>query len=168
MKLMWVIYPFCAIFILVGVGICLSTLRGIAKGQAVTAWPSTEASIVNCGLESHSDSEGGLSHQVTVEYEYSVVGCTYTGTKIHPTYTSSSFKGHHALHQKLSAAKVVQIKYNEANPEEAYLFGGNFSSAYAGFFAGMIFASAGLLFLLTFHFAVTGNSDYAAALNVLR
>lgn len=67
----------------------------------------------------------------------------------------------------LDKAQVVKAWYNPRNPAESYLLAKSFSAHLASFFGGLIFLSAGLFFLLTFHFAIAGNSDYAAALEVL-
>ncbi len=45
MKILWIIYPFCSIFILVGAGVSFWTLRGILKARAITHWPTVEATV---------------------------------------------------------------------------------------------------------------------------
>ncbi len=168
MKVLWLIYPFCSIFIVVGLGICYFTLRGISKARAVTKWPTIDADVISCDFDSSTDSEGGTTYEVKVEYKYRVNGKDYVGSKLHPAYSASSFEGHRPLYDRLKKAEVVRASYDPADPSDAYLITGSYSSHWTGFFAGMIFASAGLFFLLTFHFAIAGNSDYAAGLNVVR
>lgn len=166
MKALWFIYPFCSIFMIVGAGIAFYAFRGIAKARAITDWPSVDAKLVNCEYKTHTDSEGN-SYEVVVNYEYTVRGKDYSNDKIHPSYSASNFEGHRPLYDKLNACKVVKARYNEFDPAESYIVTGNFSSALSVLFAGCLFFGAGLFFLLIFHFAIAGNSDYAGGLEVV-
>ena len=167
MKILWIIYPFCSIFILVGLAGAFSTMLGILKAHAVSNWPTENASLLDCEFKSdhNSDSE---SYKVLVRYEYNVHGRKYENDKVHPAYSRSSFGGHRRLFKRLKKATVVKIHYNDADPSESYLLAGHFSAHLAALFGSMIFFSAGVFFLLTFHFAIAGNSDYASALEVVK
>ena len=167
MKILWIIYPFCSIFILVGLALAFWTMRGIVKGRSVAYWPTSNASLLNCEFKSDNDSEGE-SYEVVVSYEYTVHGQKYENNKIHPAYSASGFDGHRALFQRLKDSTVVEVYYNEFDPAESYLLAGTFSAHLAAFFGGLIFMSAGVFFLLTFHFAIAGNSDFASALQVVK
>ncbi len=109
-----------------------------------------------------------MSYEVKVEYSYPVNEQVYTGERLRPAYSSASFGGHRPLYDKLKSANVVRARFNETPPSEAYLLTGSYSAHWASFFGGMIFASAGLFFLLTFHFAIAGNSDYSAGLTIVQ
>ena len=166
MKILWIIYPFCSIFIFVGLGIAFWTMRGMLKASSVSDWPKTNATLLSCEFQSDNDPEGE-SYEVVVNYEYTVNGCKFENNKIHPAYSASSFDGHHPLFERLDKAKVVKVHYNEFDHSESYIIGGSFSSHLAAFFGGLIFMSTGIFFLLTFHFAIAGNSDYASMLDIV-
>ena len=167
MNALWIVYPFCSIFIIIGAGISVFTLRGILKARDIRNWPTVEATILECDFESNSGSET-TTYRVNVRYEYSVLGRKYESDKIHPNYSSSNFEGHRPLFERLEKSTIVTARYNEADPSESYLLAGTFSAHMAVFFGGMIFLSAGIFFLLTFHFAMAGSSDYASALEVIK
>ena len=167
MKILWFIYPFCSIFIFIGLGIAFWTMRGMLEARSVSDWPKTNAKLLSCEFQSDNSSDGE-SYEVIVSYEYTVHGQKYESNQIHPAYSASSFEGHRPLFERLDEASVVKVHYNEVDPSESYIIGGSFSSHLAAFFGGMIFMSAGIFFLLTFHFAVAGNSDYASALEIVK
>ncbi len=168
MKLLWIIYPFCSIFTLVGAGISLSTLRGILEAHSITHWPTVEATVTNCDFKIDHDAEDGESFEIVVEYTYTVFGQEYKNDSIHPAYSSSSFDGHRPLFERINDATVVRVRYNKTDPTEAYLITGSYSANFAAFFGGLIFLSAVIFFLLTFHFAIAGNSNYVSGLEVIR
>ena len=167
MKILWFIYPFCSIFILVGAGLAFWTMRGMMKARAISNWPTVNAEMLECDFVEHSDSDSD-SYEVKVRYQYMVNGKKYENDKIHPAYSASSFEGHRPLYDRLNKCTLVKARYNELDPSESYLLKGTFSAHLAAFFGGMIFFFAGVFFLLTFHFAIAGNSDYAAAVEIVK
>ena len=152
---------------IVGAGIAFYAFRGIIKAKAIDEWPTVNAQLTKCEFKTHSDSEGS-SYEVIVQYDYTVVGKKYSSNKIHPSYSASSFEGHRPLYEKLKNCSVVRARYNELAPEESYIVTGRFTSALSILFGGMLFFSAGLCFLLIFHFAINGNSNYAGGLDVVQ
>jgi hypothetical protein len=167
MKALWIIYPFCSIFMIVGAGIAFYAIRGIMKAKAIDEWPTVNVHLTKCEFKTHSDSDGD-SYEVIVQYDYTVVGKEYSSNKIHPSYSASSFDGHRPLYEKLKKCSVVRARYNELAPEESYIVTGRFTSALSILFGGILFFSAGLFFLLIFHFAIVGNSNYAGGLDVVQ
>lgn len=165
---MWFVYAFCGVFCVAGFASCIHTLSGISKGKAIQNWPSAHARILSCDLRHELDSDDGQSFEVKVKYEYSIEGRVYRRTKLHPAYSASSFSGHEGLYEKLKSADTVLARYNPQEHSEAYLLTGSFSAHWAVFFAGLLFATMGLLFMLIFHFGVAGDSDYARSLEVVR
>ena len=107
-------------------------------------------------------------HKVTADYTYEVSGTSYCNTAIHPGYSASNLGGHHELYDKLKSANLVRIRYNSSDPQEAYLIDGTYSVNLAGLFGGLLFFLAGLMFLLIFHFGITGNTDFASGLDVVK
>ncbi len=167
MKALWIIYPFCSVFMIVGAGVAFYAIRGIMKAREIDEWPTVNAQLTQCEFKTRSDSDGD-SYEVIVQYDYTVVGKKYSSKKIHPSYSASSFEGHRPLYEKLKKCSVVRARYNELAPEESYIVTGRFKSALATLFCGMLFFSAGLFFLLIFHFAITGNSNYADGLDIVQ
>ncbi len=161
------IYPFCSIFIIVGAAILFDAVRGMVQARAIENWPTVDAQLSHCELKHHHDSEGNSS-EVIVRYEYSVRGTQYTNNKIHPTYSASSFDCHRPLYEKLKNSTIVRARYNELKPQESYIVTGRYSSSLAGLFGGLLFMTMGLIFMLIFHFAMMGNSNYAAGLHIVR
>lgn len=164
----YLIYPFCSIFIIIGACLSFVTLKGVIRATGLKSWPTAEATISECDFEVHHDSEGADSYEVKVTYHYKVNGFEYESNSIHPAYSATSFSGHRKFYDRLKKAQVVKIRYNNLDPNESYLITGNYSSHLAAFFGGMIFLSAGIFFLLTFHFAFNGNSDYVSGLDILK
>ena len=97
-----------------------------------------------------------------------VGGIDFENSSIHPGYSSSSADGHRGLYQKLSESKRVLAYYNPSDHSESYLITGNFGFHKAAFFGGLLFFSAGIFFMLTFHYAFTGSSNYADKLTVIQ
>lgn len=167
MKALWIIYPFCSIFIILGAGIAIHAIRGILKTNAIDNWPTVNARLTKCDFKELTDSDGNL-YQVIVQYDYTVDGKDYSNNKIHPTYSASNFEGHRPLYEKLKKCSVVRARYNQLNPAESFIVTGRFTSRLAILFGGMLFFSAGVFFLLIFHFAIAGNSNYADGLDIIQ
>lgn len=170
MKMSWLdlIYPFCGVFIVLGATLAYSTLHGILKGRTVSSWPTTNAKVNKVDFNYSADGEGGKSFEVLVNYQYVVDDVIYENTKIHPAYSESSFSGHHGLYERLKIADVVAAHYNPRDPAEAYIVSGSYSAHWSAFFAGFVFLAAGVGFMLGFHFAIRGNSDYGDGLHIIR
>ena len=167
MKILWFVYPFCLLFILVGLWISLKSLKASLRAKQAQSWPTVHAELSACELINNSDSES-ISLEVKVVYHYTVKGQSFTSDKIHPAYSSSSASGHQNLYHKLNNAAVVEAHYNPSDPSEAYLITENYGFYKAGMFMGMIFASSGLFFMLTFHYALTGSSNFADDVQVIQ
>ena len=167
MKLVWLIYPFFSIFIITGAFLSYKTFSTIQKARAIENWPSAEAEIAYSKLIDTSDSESN-SWEVEISYRYRVGGIDFENSSIHPGYSSSSADGHRGLYQKLSESKRVLAYYNPSDHSESYLITGNFGFHKAAFFGGLLFFSAGIFFMLTFHYAFTGSSNYADKLTVIQ
>jgi len=61
----------------------------------------------------------------------------------------------------------VLVYYNPDDPAESYLIVGNFGFHKAALCGGLLFFLAGVMFLLTFHYAITGSSNYADRVTVI-
>lgn len=166
-RMLWLIVPFCSIFILIGGGVMIATGRKIVEGYRAANWPQTTGILLAVQSKDTSDSEG-RSREIVVRYSYTVDGREYEGATIHPTYGSSSFEeGHRGLEQSLTPGKKVRVYYREAAPERSTLSVGFYSGSLVGVFAGALFVAAGLGFLLVFWYALAGDWNYASGVTVI-
>lgn len=90
-SLLYLIIPFCSIFILTGGGIIISAWRKIALGVQARQWPQTTGRLLSVQSKDSSDSESN-SREILVRYAYEVDGNDYESTTVHPSYGSSSFE----------------------------------------------------------------------------
>lgn len=162
--MLWFNYAFCLSFSLAGLLVWLSAMRMVRKSRAIADWPTVEARLTGCELQTKGES----SSQVLVSYHYEVQGREYDGDKIHPEYFPSAGDCHQALYDRLQGAEVVEVYYNESNPSEAYLVARSYNMPWILFFAGLFFVSIGVLVTVILYFAGFGNSNYVEGLHVLQ
>jgi hypothetical protein len=166
MKSIWIVYVFCSVFIFVGGGVAIYALQGIVKAGAIGSWPPVDAKLTDINLKVRHDSDGDLQ-EVVVKYEYFVDGNRYTNNKIHPTYSGSNMSGHKELYERLKNCSIVRARYNKENPRESYLVTGRYSQSFVLLFGGLLFFFSGLMFLLIFHFAAEGSSNFVDGLEIV-
>ncbi len=167
-SMLYIIVPFCSIFIIVGGSMMVFTARKIVLGMQARHWPQTAGRVVSVGSKDTSDSEGS-SREILVCYAYNVGGRDYESSTIHPAYSSSSFEeAHRGIESLLRSTKQVRVYYDGAQPSRSTLSVGFYSSSLAVLFGGLIFFAAGVGFLLTFWFALTGDWDFARGITVIR
>jgi hypothetical protein len=148
--LLFLIVPFCSIFIGIGEFLLYSTARGILMGAMARNWPYTNGRMVNVENKIDSESESN-SREITVRYTYAVDGSEYEGSTIHPAYTASSFEvAHQRLESVLGSAKQIRVYYDRSKPSRSTLSVGIYSCSFSGFAGGFLFLSAGLGFLLSY------------------
>jgi len=165
--MLFFIVPFCSVFILVGGWLTVSSVRKIVQGITAQHWPTTTGRLTHVESKISRDSEGS-SREIEVAYSYTINGQTYDGNVIHPSYTNSSFEEAHALLEaKLASGKAVEVYYDPANPTRSMLSTGFYSISLATVFGGLIFLGAGLGFLGTFWFAMTGKTSFADGITIL-
>lgn len=161
-------YPFCSLFIVLGLVGAITTVRNVLKTRAIADWPTTEADVVRCDYEIDS-SDDQPSYEVIVKYRYRVAGRRYESDRIHPEYMATLDPGaQRPLYQRLKAARVVQIRYNATDPAEAYLLSGQYGAYFSTFFIGLLAMSGGLCFLLSFHFDIARKPNLAAGLRIVK
>ena len=165
-NILWVIVPFCSIFIFVGGGLMWHSLRLILQGCRANYWPHTVGKIVDAESHDTSYSEGN-SREIKVKYAYTVAGQEYEGTRIHACYGSSSMEQAHVpLERLLQKGTLVRVYHDPVHPDQSSLATGFFSGSLALFFGGVIFAAAGFGFLFTFWFAIAGDWNFASGIRV--
>ena len=112
---------FLSIFYLVGFGMLGYSISSAQKSIQAAQWPSTMGTLSNVSLREKSDSDGS-TYEVRVEYSYSVMGQTYTSSRLAFGYTASSGKKQHQeVLQKLQNASIINVRYNPKNPATSVL-----------------------------------------------
>jgi len=166
--MLYLIVPFCSIFIIIGGWLMLSAGRKIVMGIQARDWPQATGRVLKVESKDTSDSESN-SREIRVRYAYTVAGRDYESTTIHPTYGSSSFEqAHRGLESLLRSAEQVRVHYDTRQPSRSTLSVGFYSCSLALFFGGFIFFAAGVGFLLTFWFALAGGQNFASGITVIR
>jgi len=163
-SLAWIVYPFLTVVAAFGAILAFGTLFSLRKSRATTRWPATEAQLVDAGIE---DGDRYDEQKVIyVRYSYTVGGDTYTGGGIRLHHSIDEANGRELL-ARVKRSRTFLVRYNPADPEEAYLLSGAFRDEWAAFYAGLLFFVAAVLFMLVFHFMTAGSADYAAAVTIL-
>lgn len=130
---LYLIVPFCSLFIIVGAGMVLSSARKIQAGIQARDWPHTTGQMLSIQSKDTSDSESE-SREIQVRYAYQVGGRSYEGTTIHPAYGSSSIEeAHKGLESLLGKSKEVRVYYDRSCPERSSLSVGFFSGSARSF-----------------------------------
>lgn len=163
MTLLWIIYLLCSVFIALGLAGSIYILKTILRLRATRSWPSVQARLLQCDIEP----QDGEKESLALRYSYSVGGVPYTGAAVRPYYDV----GVHEvgpLFEKLKGCEAVLARYNPYNPAEACLVVGSFRTDWAAFYGALLFFSAGILFMLAFHFLWVGLADYAAAVTIIQ
>lgn len=167
-SMLYLLVPFCSIFIIVGASLMVSAGRKIIAGTQAQHWPHTTGQILSVESKDTSSDESS-SREILVRYTYRVGNKDYESGTVHPAYGSSSFEqAHRGLESVLSPDNQVRVYYDASQPSRSTLSVGFYSSSLALFFGGFIFFGAGVGFLLTFWFAIAGNQDFATGITVIR
>lgn len=163
-NLLWLIVPFCSIFIIVGGWLVVHTTRKIMLGCQAAKWPHAVGEIIEAKMQDTSDSDSHTC-EMKVRYAFRVGDDAHEGTTIHACYGSSSIQqAHRPLEALLKVGTPVRVYYDPANPSRSCLSTGLFSGNLALVFVGAIFLFAGLGFLGTFWFLIAGNWNFASGI----
>ncbi len=166
--ILWVIYPFCLLFILGGTYFLIRTIAGFSTAGVAADWPKAEATITECEFKILRNPDK-TNYEVLVEYEYTVFGNKYKNDKIHPNYAFSSLRAsHRQLYERLKQSTVVVTRYNPSDPSDSYLATDFLSSHLGEFFCGLLMVTSGILGLVFFHFYMAGPTDSTSALEVVK
>jgi Protein of unknown function (DUF3592) len=112
---------FISIFYAVGFGMLWFGINSAKQSVEASNWPSVTGTITNLSLRENSDSDG-TTYGVEVEYRYSVMGRTYTSSRLAFGYASSSGRqAHQDILNKLDHASSVNVRYNPQNPATSTL-----------------------------------------------
>lgn len=120
---------FISIFYAAGFGMLWSGINSVKQSVKASNWPSVTGAITNLSLRENTDSDG-TTYGVEVEYRYSVMGRTYTSSRLAFGYASSSGRqAHQDILNKLEHASSVKVRYNPQNPATSTLSSGIHRSA---------------------------------------
>ena len=73
--------------------------------------------MTQCSIRVGSDSDSGTTYEVKVEYTYTVLGKTFTGSRLAFGYSASGGReAHQEIYRALTAAKTVDVRYDPSNP----------------------------------------------------
>lgn len=114
-----------AIFLLVGVILLAVVISGRLKDKRILkTWNRITGTMLRAGLTESRDSDRRMSYGVSLEYEYSVNGQSYRGSKLRgfDQHYRSNFKGQlEKAIAPLQPGTSVELLLNPAQPGECVL-----------------------------------------------
>jgi len=112
---------FIIVFYAVGFGLLGYGLWAAKRSVEAAEWPTTRGALERITFKGNSDSDGA-THQVLVEYTYTVAGKPYRGSRLAFGYgASAGKKAHEEIEQKLKNAKSVDVRYDPFDPSSSVL-----------------------------------------------
>src|SRR5262249_54460359 len=86
--------PFISVFYIAGFAMLGFSLWSARRSIQAATWPTAPGSVTSVSVEDKSDDEG-TTHEVKVEYRYSVDKVEYHGTRLAFGYSGSSGRAAH-------------------------------------------------------------------------
>lgn len=155
------VLPLASLF--AGIWLSWHFLRGQIELRRASSWPVVDGSVVACSLDVQPGQRRADVTAVSVSYEYTVAGHSYTGTRVHPTYAANAqTEAHEKLAARLAVGSPVSVHFLPSDPKQAYLAVGQISSGWLPLVVGMVFCAAGVAFGAAFWLVNYGNYDYAS------
>jgi hypothetical protein len=143
-----------------GILILSAGIRQIRTGFAARSWPSTDARLEKCRVESRS-TNGGLAYHVAVKYSYALAGVTYTGDTLAIGYNGSSDRAaHESFRNDLLALERFTVRYDPAHPEVSTIYASENALVFGMFVVGLLW----MTFTIGFTVAVLAFSGVGAAM----
>jgi len=113
---------FISIFYAIGLGILGYSFWSARRSSIAADWPVAPGQIEFCSLENKSDSDGGPTYEVKVQYKYKVGGSEFTGTRLAFGYAASSgLEAHQQICGKLRDSKSIDVHYDPSDPSNSTL-----------------------------------------------
>ena len=136
---------FGVVFFGIGLALLLVGVNGRKKAKAAEAWPTVPGVIQSSGLQEnrHYDAEDHhteINYEPQVQYQYSLMGQTYTGT--HLAFGKASYD-YRTASKKIAPypqGAAVTVHYDPADPANAVL-----ETKAAG---GVVLLIIGILFMV--------------------
>lgn len=113
---------FIALFYAIGLGLLGYAMWSAHRSNIAAAWPIALGTMESCSLESRSDGEGGTTYEVKVQYSYAVNRKEFRGSRLAFGYAGSSgHEAHQQILSKLKSSKIVDVRYDPADPSVSTL-----------------------------------------------
>jgi hypothetical protein len=128
-----------AVFFIVGAALVILSIRNAVKGSATRNWQRTSGRMLR-SFVLVANTDEGEAHTATVEYEYTVAGAVFKGTRLRFGQTGSWNRAHaeHLL-APYPAESSVDVFFDPRNPADAVLRRGVSWGNVLIFLAGMAF-----------------------------
>ena len=137
---------FISLFYAIGIGLLGFGLWSAWRSTQAAHWPTVPGTITSLDLKTNSDGDG-TTHQVHLEYTYTVADHVYRGSRLAFGYSGSSGRdAHEEIYEKLKAAKSVDVRYDPDDPASSVLSFGIHRSIQLV----LIFAITWLVFVIGF------------------
>lgn len=152
------------ILIALELGLLWYGINSAKKSMEASKWPSVIGTITKLYLGENSSGDG-TTYKVEVEYRYSVVGQTYTSSRLAFGYDwySNNMRKHQNIFHKLENVKSVKVRYNPQNPAISTLSFGIHKSIRL-----MLIIAIGLpIIILTSQLNLIVNSDLTSFISKL-
>jgi hypothetical protein len=146
------IIVFTIVFVLIGAALFAFGIAQRNKAKAAQAWPTAPGVILASGLDQHTsyDSDRGSSttYAPQVQYQYDVMGSTYTGNQLAFGNASYDYRTASKRIAPYPQGAQVTVHYDPANPANAVLET-KASGSVILLVLGVIFAGIGLVIGVT-------------------
>jgi hypothetical protein len=140
---------FCIPFVAIGLYSAIDSVLDARAAAATTSWTPVLATIQDCKVRVHTDSDGPDTYEVAVSYtyEYDAVGYTaHTFSKRRLEFGNKTRTD--ALCARLLSASTLRAHVDPEQPERATLVTGSSVADYVGVAFGLTFAGFGGMFVL--------------------
>ena len=135
-----------AIFVLVGVLLCVVWFMLRKKAQASLQWPSSRGRVISSDINRRQDNDGDWTEEARVVYEYMVGGTSLQGNRI--AFGGSGAGGARKSVERYPAGATVDVYYDPAKPASAVLERSAGGAMFVLPLVGGVFAIIGVVLLV--------------------
>lgn len=143
---------FVLVFVGVGIYLILRSKRDKEKARQSLNWPATSGKVLAARMiestSTDSDGDSSTTYRAHVQYEYEVMGASYTNDKVNVgmvVSTSSTKKAQETL-ARYPVGSTVKVYYDPNNPADSVLE--QKASSNLTLILGIIFLGIGLCLVL--------------------
>lgn len=143
---------FVLIFVLIGLFLLLRSKRDKAKAAQSLNWPSAVGKVIDSRMiestSTDSDGDSSTTYRPHVQYEYEVMGASYTNDKIKVgmVVSTSAVKKVQETLARFPVGSTVKVYYDPNNPADSVLE--QKASSNLTLILGIIFLGVGLCMVL--------------------
>lgn len=134
------------IFLLVGSGLTWWGWNILQDAKASTSWPKAQGVITDSRVHSSRDSDGAMSYQPDVVYEYSIQNRSYKNQTI--KFGENSYSNHSDAEYYVTRypkGKKVSVSYDPKRPDKSVLEPGVTGGSYIVIGIGALFVVISLI-----------------------